>query len=205
MVWRAAGTLDTFDKSKKMYYVPMSGFVTQFKKLNTHHGAADLVDILRRTGMPEFAINLYGVRKGDIDAIKKMSNWINIEDHIVAVLNGLNTKIGMASVLDKLDKHQIFGYNYQKVVDGVDAKSPAKIFLDSFVGLPKLTGIQWLNRLMQYMNIENKIDVDSVSKQYKDKLMEFSKRYPLVDKFGSYTTEDDVCEYVNLIDTVKGI
>jgi hypothetical protein len=59
--------------------------------------------------------------------------------------------------------------------------------------------------LMQYMNIENKIDVDSVSKQYKDKLMEFSKRYPLVDKFGSYTTEDDVCEYVNLIDTVKGI
>jgi hypothetical protein len=205
LVWRAAGTLDTFDETKKIYYVPMSGFVPQFKKLNTHYGVADLADILRRTGMPEFASNLYGVRKGDIDAIKKMSNWINIEDHIVAVLNGLNTKIGMASVLDRLDKHQIFGYNYQKVVDGVDVKSPAKIFLDSFVGLPKLSGIHWLNRLMQYMNIENKIDVDSVTTQYKDKMMEFSKRYPLIDKFGSYTTEDDVCEYVNLIDTVKGI
>ena len=205
MVWRAAGTLDTFDKTKKIYYVPMSGFVTQFKKLNTHYGISDLADILRRTGMPEFAINLYGVRKGDIEAIKKMSNWINIEDHIVTVLTGLNTKIGMASVLDKLDTHQIFGYNYQKVIDGVDAKSPAKIFLDSFVGLPKMSGIHWLNRLMQYMNIQNKIDVDSVTAQYKHKLMEFSNRYPLINKFGSSTDEADVCEYVNLIDTVKGI
>jgi hypothetical protein len=205
MVWRAAGTLDTFDKTQKMYYVPMSGFITQFKKLNTHYGASDLADMLQRTSMPEFAINLYGVRKGDIDAIKKMSNWINIEDHITTVLTGLNTKIGMASVLDGLDKHQIFGYNYQKVVDGVDVKSPAKMFLDSFVGLPKMTGIHWLNRLMQYMNIQNNIDVKAVTAQYKDKLMEFSKRYPLIDKFGSYADENDVCEYINLIDTVKGV
>jgi len=205
MVWRAAGTLDTFDKTQKMYYVPMSGFITQFKKLNTHYGASDLADMLQRTGMPEFAINLYGVRKGDIEAIKKMSNWINIEDHIITVLNRLNTKIGMALVLERLDTHQIFGYNYQKVVDGVDAKSPAKIFLDSFVGLPKMAGVHWLNRLMQNMNIENKIDVDSVAAQFKNELMEFSKRYPLIDKFGSYADENDVCEYVNLIDTVKGI
>jgi hypothetical protein len=205
MVWRAAGTLDTFDKTQKMYYVPMTGFVPQFKKLNTHYGVTYLADMLRRTGMAEFAINLYGVRKGDIEAIKKMSNWINIEDHITTVLTGLNTKIGMASVLDGLDTHQIFGYNYQKVVDGVDAKSPAKIFLDSFVGLPKMAGVHWLNRLMQNMNIENKIDVDAVSTQFKNELMEFSKRYPLIDKFGSYADENDVCEYVNLIDTVKGI
>jgi hypothetical protein len=188
-----------------MYYVPMSGFVTQFKKLNTHYGASDLADMLQRTGMPEFAINLYGVRKCDIEAIKKMSNWINIEDHIITVLNGLNTKIGMALVLERLDKHQIFGYNYQKVVDGVDVKSPAKMFLDSFVGLPKMTGIHWLNRLMQYMNIQNNIDVKAVTAQYKDKLMEFSKRYPLIDKFGSYADENDVCEYINLVDTMKGV
>jgi len=205
MVWRAAGTLDTFNKNLKMYYVPMTGFVPQFKKLNTHYGVTELADLLRRTGMPEFAIDLYGVRKGDIDAIKKMSNWINIEDHITTVLTGLNTKIGMASVLEGLDKHPIFGYNYQKVSDGVDAKSPAKMFLDSFVGLPKMTGIHWLNRLMQNMNIQNNIDVKAVTAQFKSKLMEFSNRYPLINKFGSYANEDDVCEYVNLVDTVKGV
>lgn len=205
MVWRAAGTLDTFDKTQKMYYVPMTGFVPQFKKLNTHYGVTELADMLRRTGMAEFAINLYGVRKGDIEAIKKMSNWINIEDHITTVLTGLNTKIGMASVLEGLDKHPIFGYNYQKVADGVDAKSPAKMFLDSFVGLPKMTGIHWLNRLMQNMNIQNNIDVKAVTAQFKGKLMEFSNRYPLINKFDSHADENDVCEYVNLIDTVKGI
>jgi len=205
MVWRAAGTLDTFDKTQKMYYVPMTGFVPQFKKLNTHYGVTELADMLRRTGMAEFAIDLYGVRKGDIDAIKKMSNWINIEDHITTVLTGLNTKIGMASVLEGLDKHPIFGYNYQKVSDGVDAKSPAKMFLDSFVGLPKMAGIHWLNRLMQNMNIQNNIDVKAVTTQFKSKLMEFSNRYPLINKFGSYANEDHVCEYVNLVDTVKGV
>jgi hypothetical protein len=205
MVWRAAGTLDTFDKTQKMYYVPMTGFVPQFKKLNTHYGVTELADMLRRTGMAEFAINLYGVRKGDIEAIKKMSNWINIEDHITTVLTGLNTKIGMASVLEGLDKHLIFGYNYQKVSDGVDAKSPAKMFLDSFVGLPKMTGVHWLNRLMQNMNIQNNIDVKDVTAQFKGKLMEFSNRYPLINKFDSHANENDVCEYVNLIDTVKGI
>jgi hypothetical protein len=205
MVWRAAGTLDTFNKNLKMYYVPMTGFVPQFKKLNTHYGVTELADLLRRTGMPEFAIDLYGVRKGDIEAIKKMSNWINIEDHITTVLTGLNTKIGMASVLEGLDKHPIFGYNYQKVSDGVDTKSPAKMFLDSFVGLPKMTGIHWLNRLMQNMNIQNNIDVKAVTAQFKGKLMEFSNRYPLINKFGSYANEDDVCEYVNLVDSVKGV
>jgi hypothetical protein len=205
MVWRAAGTLDTFNKNLKMYYVPMTGFVPQFKKLNTHYGVTELADLLRRTGMPEFAIDLYGVRKGDIEAIKKMSNWINIEDHITTVLTGLNTKIGMASVLEGLDKHPIFGYNYQKVSDGVDAKSPAKMFLDSFVGLPKMTGIHWLNRLMQNMNIQNNIDVKAVTAQFKGKLMEFSNRYPLINKFDSHANENDVCEYVNLVDTVKGI
>jgi hypothetical protein len=205
MVWRAAGTLDTFNKNLKMYYVPMTGFVPQFKKLNTHYGVTELADLLRRTGMPEFAIDLYGVRKGDIEAIKKMSNWINIEDHITTVLTGLNTKIGMASVLEGLDKHPIFGYNYQKLSDGVDAKSPAKMFLDSFVGLPKMTGIHWLNRLMQNMNIQNNIDVKAVTAQFKGKLMEFSNRYPLINKFDSHANENDVCEYVNLVDTVKGI
>jgi hypothetical protein len=35
--------------------------------------------------------------------------------------------------------------------------------------------------------------------------MEFSNRYPLINKFDSHANENDVCEYVNLIDTVKGI
>ena len=52
---------------------------------------------------------------------------------------------------------------------------------------------------------KNNIDVKAVTAQFKGKLMEFSNRYPLINKFDSHANENDVCEYVNLVDTVKGI
>jgi hypothetical protein len=202
-VWRAADTLDKFDKTKKFYYIPLLGFVPQFTKMV--HNVDQFKQLLNRTGIDELKVDVHGVRKGDIETIKKMPNWINLEEHVLATLNGLNTKICMASVMERLDKHEIFNYNYQKVVDGVDAKSPAKVFLDGFVGLPKMAGIHWLQSLMRQMKIDNGMNVDVLTEQYKAKLRDFSKRYPLLEKFGSYASEEDVCEYINLVDTVKGV
>ena len=204
LVWRAAGTLDSFDKTKTYYYVPMSAFTPQFKTLE-YTDVSAVAELLRRTGMPEFSMAIYGVRKGDIDSILKMSNWVNIEDHISTTLTTLNTKIGLATVMERLDRVSILDYNYQQVVDGVDAKSPAKLLLQDFIGLPKLSGSHWLNILMTKMGVVSNIDVVAKTDEYNDKLAEFSKRYPLIDKFGSYANEDHVCEYVNLVDTVKGV
>lgn len=204
LVWRAAGTLDSFDKTKTYYYVPMSAFTPQFKTLK-YEDVPTVAELLRRTGMPEFSITIYGVRKGDIDSILKMANWVNIEDHISTTLTALNTKIGLATVMERLDRVSILDYNYQQVVDGVDAKSPAKLLLQDFIGLPKLSGSHWLNTLMTKMGIVSNIDVVAKTDEYNGKLAEFSKRYPLIDKFGSYANEDNVCEYVNLVDTVKGV
>ena len=204
LVWRAAGTLDSFDKTKTYYYVPMSAFTPQFKTLK-YEDVPTVAELLRRTGMPEFSITIYGVRKGDIDFILKMANWVNIEDHISTTLTALNTKIGLATVMERLDRVSILDYNYQQVVDGVDAKSPAKLLLQDFIGLPKISGSHWLNILMTKIGIVSNIDVVAKTDEYNGKLAEFSKRYPLIDKFGSYANEDNVCEYVNLVDTVKGV
>lgn len=203
-VWRASGTLDTFDKTKKFYYVPLSGFIPQFDKLK-YGSVNDLCHLLRRTELDELRVDVYGVRKGDIKSIKKMPNWINLEDHIFTTMNAMTTKISMATVLERLDRHGIFDYNYQTVVDGVDAKSPAKLFLDDFVGLPKLKGIHWVSILSNKLGITSTVNVDDLVAQNKQKLKTFSMRYPLLEKFGSYANEGDVCEYINLVDTVKGV
>ena len=203
-VWRASGTLDTFDKTKKFYYVPLSGFIPQFDKLK-YGSVNDLCHLLRRTELDELKVDVYGVRKGDIKSIKKMPNWINLEDHIFTTMNAMTTKISMATVLERLDRHGIFDYNYQTVVDGVDAKSPAKLFLDDFVGLPKLKGIHWVTILSNKLGIISTVNVDDLVAQNKQKLKTFSMRYPLLEKFGSYANEGDVCEYINLVDTVKGV
>lgn len=203
-VWRDAGKLSDYNNQQKFYYVPLSAFKVHFNKLR-YTSVNDLNHMLKRTELDEFNVAVYGVRKGDIEEIKKMSNWINLEEHIFDTLNSLNTKICMATVMERLDKHNIFSYNYQTIVDKVDAKSPVKSFLDGFVGLPKLRGIHWLRNLMRHCGVENTLIVDDLFLQYETKLKEFSKRYPLLEKLGSYANEDDVCEYVNLIDTVKGV
>jgi hypothetical protein len=204
LVWRASTTLDNFDKTQTYYYIPLIAFQPQFDSMhvNTVH---DLASMLYNTKMPEFQHRVYGVRKGDMETIKKLPNWVNLESHIKNTLVGMNAKICMASVMERLDNHKIFDYNYQQVVDGVDAKSPAKAFLDNFVGLPKLEGIHWLQRLMRACSITNTIDVDGLTTTNNQELKKFASRYPLISKFSHYANEDDVCEYVKLIDAVKGI
>jgi hypothetical protein len=77
--------------------------------------------------------------------------------------------------------------------------------LDGFVGLPKMRGIHWLQSLMRQMKIDQSVNVDDLVVEYKQKLSDFSKRYPLLEKLSTYASEEDVCEYINLVDAVKGV
>ena len=202
-VWRDGGSLDKFDANHTYYYIPMSGFNPQFK---TQHGwsVSQVKDILTATKLEEFKNTVFGVRKGDIDAIKAKKNWVNLEDHIVATLTGMNVKVGMLTVYSKLAKNKIFEYNSVKIIRGVNAKSPAKTLLDTFAGLPQ-TDTHWLNRLMVAFQIQHIVPVDDLVTKYQKVLAEFKERYPLLDKLDYHSKEEDVCHYVNLVDSVKGI
>ena len=202
-VWRDGGSLDKFGANHTYYYIPMSGFNAQFK---TQHGwsVSQMKDILTATKLEEFKNTVFGVRKGDIDAIKAKKNWVNLEDHIVATLTGMNVKVGMLTVYSKLAKNKIFEYNSVKIIHGVNAKSPAKTLLDTFAGLPQ-TDTHWLNRLMVAFQIQHIVPVDDLVTKYQKVLAEFKERYPLLDRLDCHSKEEDVCHYVNLIDSVKGI
>ena len=66
-----------------------------------------------------------------------------------------------------------------------------------------MTGVQTC--ALPIFNIESKVDVIAMVNVYKQKLKDFDLNYPLFTKFGSYTDEADLCEYINLVDKVKGI
>ncbi len=202
-VWRNGGSLDAFDANETYYYIPMSGFVPQFKT-KTVWSVHQLNDILHSTRLAEFRNTVYGVRKGDIDVIKTKKNWVNLEDHIVATLTGMNVKIGMLTVYSKLDKNKIFEYNSAKIISGLNANSPAKILLDTFADIPKVD-MHWLNRLMATFQVSHIVPVDDLVQKYTKVLAEFKERYPLLDRLDYHSKEEDVCHYVNLVDSVKGV
>lgn len=206
MVWRDGGSLKNLDDTKTYYYVPLSGFAPQWKNnVLMHHTVHELCTMLKNTKLPDFSHAVYGVRKTDLPTIQKKKNWVLVEDHINTVLKSMAGKIHMARIMDKLDSHAVFNYNITEMVKNLGDKSPAKAFLNDFAGLPKINNLWSFQTLLKTFGITSTVDVDAMAVVYRQKLKDFDKDYPLFTKFGSYVTESDLCEYINLVDKVKGI
>jgi hypothetical protein len=131
---------------------------------------------------------------------------VKVESFVKGTIEKIADKVVLTEVVAALDRHALFEYNYQKLYDViVNDKSPAKILLADMAGLPELNGHRSLKNLMQLFGIESKLVASDLITKYKTILKEFSDRYPLVTKFSTSAKEGDVGEYINLIDTVKGV
>lgn len=111
MVWRDAKSITTFNDTDTYYYLPLVSF-TMTSKYNWASGACELGRYLKSCGISELnKINIYGVRKSDLEYIKTQSNWVNLEDHIVDVLTKLSSKIVTAALSKVFDKFAFCNYN----------------------------------------------------------------------------------------------
>ena len=106
-VWRKVDDLAVLDpvppagqKAQNFYYISLTGFVA-----NSRFGLPDAKDLellMKHAGIPALKVNLYGVRKADIDAVKARPNWIDVEDFIVKTLNQLDDKFWRSVIVNEL-------------------------------------------------------------------------------------------------------
>ena len=206
LVWRDAGKVGSLDANKTHYYIPLSGYNALLTKTQ-NVGVGHLVMEMRETKLAEFQMPVYGVRKGDMKTITDMPNWVNLETYLEKTLDGLKPKIDLANVLQSLDATAIFDYNMSNVSESItNEKSPAKIFLNEFSGLPNIGKAQHLNTLMRIFGFKSDATKhDSMVKAYDAKIVEFNNRYPLVDHFKKGSNPCVVGDYINLVDQVKGV
>ena len=204
MVWRDAGKAGAFDPAVTHYYVPLSGF--QMLSAKGYTSGKELYDDVN--SMPGlFNGTIYGVRKADIEEVKKMKNWINFEDHIAAKLNGKDvSKLLMSLVKANLDNRDIFDLP-KGVVDKIDANSPYTKMILEFKGVDKFTGNQYnMKNLFRKFAPNANLSPDALTTKYQQQLNEVVRRYPLLNNLSTYRVEaSDIAEYVNLIDSKKGI
>jgi hypothetical protein len=136
-----------------------------------------------------------------------MKNWVNFEEHISAVLNAKDvSKLLMSLVKANLDHRDIFDLP-QGVMSMINANSPyAKMHL-AFKGVDKFTGNQYnMNNLFRKFAPNANLSPEALTIKYQQELNEVNRRYPLLSKLSTYRVEaSDIAEYVNLIDTKKGI
>lgn len=199
LVWKDAGKANAFDNSKTYYYLPLSGFsvISNGPAIqNMRHFNDMVVD----SGVPGLqGINILGVRKTDIEYIKTQANWINVQDHIRAVLAKLDPKIVQQCAMKQIDANKYFRYN-KDIAKLVSPNGAYSKCLAQFKFIDNVKVDQYsLEKLCR--DYATPVDVDTVVKGLTDELTAIRNRYPLLSSLRDYDINADaVAQYINLID-----
>ncbi len=203
MVWRDAGKADTFDANETYYYLPLSGFNIESKF--GMHDAKQFYNDLKECGIAGLKTTIYGVRKGDIEFIKTQKNWVNIEDHIASELSKpIDNKLIMSLVLQTIDSYNNISYNYS-IVSRIDPKSAYSVFTSKLKGFEKIRySEQSLKRLCQQYAKGVSFNPEAQVQTFVEECKQVQARYPLLAYLRSVPSEE-LANYINMIDTQKGI
>ena len=202
MVWKDAGKLGTFDDKQTFYYLPLSGYTVQSK-----FGMSNVKEFytdLKECGVTGLQKTIYGVRKGDIEAIKTQKNWVNIEDQIAKSLAVVDNKLMMSLAIQAVDNYNLISYN-EAIVNAIDPNSPYAKLVMQFKGFDKIKYSELsLRRLCnRYANGTN-FSPEAFVQKFVSEGSAIDKRYPLLAYLRS-APNTEVADYINLIDTTKGI
>jgi len=204
MVWRDAGKADSFDANQTYYYLPLSGFEAQSK-----FGSIDVKQFyndLRDCGLNGLKTTIYGVRKGDIEFIRTQKNWINIETYIAQELSKpVDSKLIMSLVLQAIDGFSNISYNSNVLSEIKNAKSPYQVFVTKLKGFDKIRyNEQSLKRLCERYAQGTTFNPEAEVQRYVGECKAVTNRYPLLQYLRSIPS-DELANYINMIDTQKGV
>jgi hypothetical protein len=204
MVWRDAGKADSFDSAATYYYLPLSGYkiLTDFGLDDTKEFAEDL----SRCGIASLNVPVYGVRKGDIEFIKTQKNWINIEQHLKKTLLSVKEAELKRLVLSTIDKAKILQYN-NTIVDNVENKDSAFLKVATmFKGVSKIDGFSQTSLQRLCRRYAKELELTKIETTIENECAAVLARYPLLSGLEIYRLNNlAVAEYINLIDTKKGV
>jgi uncharacterized protein YfkK (UPF0435 family) len=206
MVWREAHKLSEFADNVTYYYVPLSGY--QMISTKGYTSGRTMYDQVRSIpGL--FSGTIYGVRKGDLESVKKLSNWVNFEEHIEAELNKKDvSKVLLSLVKSKLDNTDVLQYNNASILPQLEnANSPYAELVNIFHKVEKFQGYAYqVETLFKVFAPNANIEPAALTLKYQKMVDEVNSRYPLLKAMSSYRVDATaVAEYVNLIDAKKGI
>lgn len=209
IVWADAGKLDSFDATATHYYVPLSGY--QMISNNNVCDAKTLRNWLKDCGIAKFHnVEIYGVRKVDLEEVKLQPNWVNVETFIESSLGIPDDNIIMNMARSEINLFDFIGGRYSEPMkfnhSDVQEGSPFKNFIKKFDGYKRVNFSETaLRHLYSAYGKKVNFDPSAAVKNIVSEFTDVSERYPLLDSIGNSAKATAIVEYVNLIDNVKGI
>lgn len=199
MVWEDAGKAADYADSVPYYYLPLSGYAS----LGVYTEPKVLIELLKTAGIHNGTI--YGVRKGDMETIKSMPNWIDIDTFVKEQLSTdqpVNVLATAKSVLPIKERY------HWTVMSLIDSESPYFKFVNQFVGVEaadprRSTALASLCKA--YGMTETTLDLNAIE-DLRQQERAINDRYPLISALSRYSVESaQVADYINMVDKMSPI
>ena len=201
--WRPAGNTQNFDRTVTHYYLPLSGLTCVGRTADVK----SLYTYIANSGIMGDA-KIYGVRKSDIETVRKMSNWVNLDDEIQRRLINLDTSLMLSTVKQTIDWESYFCYNAHKHVT-----DPNSVYLQLYQAFAQvrdvknrsqvLTAYQNLGRI--YKTGDQSVSLAALEFKYLDLRDQMLQRYPLLKHMRTTASGESLAQYINLVDASQGV
>lgn len=204
MVWRDAGEMTALVDTATYYYLPIIGFTAQ--GASKDYDMKTVAKALKDSGI--FTETVYGVRKADLEKIKGLTNWVNLDDHVRSKLPQQGSVDPKGIIKEAIGFDLFYKFAYVQT-DIANVDSPYLKLFNEFAGVTKVDtntrrGFKTLCAI--YKVTAGNVNVTDEIAKYKIEMNAVEKRYPLLNELSRYYHDNAaVAEYVNAIDMLKGI
>lgn len=208
--WSELSGIEDLDKNTIHFYVPLSGFelITNFGITSTK----ELVTLYEQA--TNSTVQVYGIRKKDLEQVQSLPNWVNFEHHVINYLNSFTDKDFNQIALSLVPKSSTLTEYFRLLQSRNAPVNQNGLFwttLSKYAKLtPKTISFDALQRLCRNykteITVKNLIDFDiqKLTNILAKDFQEVALRYPLLDYINQYSAPAlAVAEYINFIDQTR--
>lgn len=199
-IWEPYDNINLLEKTKTYYYIPLKGYAPICDEKYPIVDVKDLLSDISKSGISELTsvTTIYGIRKADLEYVKSMKNWVNIQDHLVNTIKNVNVDSLVGSYARKTLNSNVFNI-CDKICNHIT--DPNSLYL-TFIKKCKNSHNQMDTHAMRRIcnTYGNNITVDTFVDKILKEINEFTKKYPLLQSIDYKAKEQDVAMYINLID-----
>jgi len=199
LAWAKAGSGNDYGTTETYYYVELNGWNAVGLPVSN---IKDYHEMITRSGI--FNDDVYGVRKTDIPHIRTQKNWVELTGHIRQKLSNVTAGNVMGLVKQAIDFKSAFKYSSDKI----NKDSPYYKLYAEFkdIEVDDAHKRSYLEKLLHLYGIKvNNVDPSSLIVSYREKVMITMDRYPMLRYLSYHADKNDVANYINMVDQVKGI
>lgn len=203
MVWREENMLSAMPDTRIYPYIPLKGLTSDDPEVKD---PKELESLVYNSGIQSLKnFKLYGVRKSDLAEVQSLPNWVPVMDYLKSVISNLNRKELY------MQRYAVNSYTYPPIyaMDPamiVDPDSPYKDYCVVKKSEHSVRGeLYSFNKLMKRLSVE--IDEKAIDAEAKIYYRSIIEKYPLLKYLSSKRSdsfEQELANYINLIDSHKG-